>query len=74
MVRYLGSLTGLNPDIQDKKHRSALHIAAEKGNTRMMDFLVDKCKASLSHRTKVLNFMSLLISFRTIFKPIFKTT
>lgn len=53
MVRYLGGLEGLNPDIQDKKHRTPLHIATEKGNTRMMDYLVDKCRASLTHRTKV---------------------
>lgn len=53
MVRHLGGLEGLNADIQDKKHRTPLHIATEKGNTRMMDFLVDKCKASLSKRTKV---------------------
>ena len=31
MVRYLGGLDGLNADIPDKKHRTPLHIATEKG-------------------------------------------
>ena len=53
MVRYLGGLDGLNANIQDRKHRTPLHIATERGNTRMMDYLVDKCKASLTYRTKV---------------------
>ena len=56
MVRYLGGLEGLNADIQDKKHRTPLHIATERGNTRMMVSLIRPNIIDLNIQFESINF------------------
>lgn len=51
MVKYLYQMKA-NPNFTDKMDRVPVHIAAERGHTTIVDLLVDKCKASISARTK----------------------
>ncbi|XP_033736705.1 serine/threonine-protein phosphatase 6 regulatory ankyrin repeat subunit A-like isoform X2 [Pecten maximus] len=51
MVKYLYQMKA-NPNLTDKFDRGPVHIAAERGHTNVVDLLVDKCKASISARTK----------------------
>uniref|UniRef100_A0A8W8JLN2 Uncharacterized protein n=1 Tax=Magallana gigas TaxID=29159 RepID=A0A8W8JLN2_MAGGI len=51
MVKYLYQMKA-NPNFTDKMDRVPVHIAAERGHSAIVDLLVDKCKASISARTK----------------------
>ncbi|XP_005110326.1 ankyrin-3, partial [Aplysia californica] len=50
-LRYLYSV-GANFIVQDKLERMPLHIAAERGHTELVEFLISHCKATLTDRTK----------------------
>lgn len=40
-------------DVKDKHDKTPLHLATEKGHYKIVDFLIDKYKASIHTRTKV---------------------
>jgi ankyrin repeat protein len=41
-----------NPNIQDNEDRAAIHLAAERGYSNIVEFLVEKFKASIYERTR----------------------
>lgn len=49
---YIRSVELYNPFLYIQMDRVPVHIAAERGHTTIVDLLVDKCKASISARTK----------------------
>ncbi|XP_076081609.1 uncharacterized protein LOC143052446 isoform X2 [Mytilus galloprovincialis] len=51
LVKYLYQMKA-NPNLSDRMDRVPVHLAAERGHTTIVDLLVDKCKASISARTK----------------------
>lgn len=54
IVNYLHGF-GANANILDNEERTALHLAAENGHTRVVDILTEKYRANLHLRTKVIN-------------------
>ncbi|XP_074641301.1 uncharacterized protein LOC141899048 [Tubulanus polymorphus] len=51
LIKYLYQCKA-NPNVYDKIDRSPLHVAAERGNTNVVELLVDKFRANVLARTK----------------------
>ena len=51
MVRVL-FMARANPNIVDNQDRAAVHLAAERGFSKIVEFLVEKFKASIYQRTR----------------------
>ena len=45
-------LSRANANISDHEERLPIHLAAERGHTRLVEFLVDKFRASVYERTR----------------------
>lgn len=51
MVRMFYAMGALG-DVKDKQDKTPLHLATEKGHYKIVDFLIDKYKASIHTRTR----------------------